>query len=152
VCNPIRNLFGRHIISTTEADNKLNNRIPASSHLHTTMRSFGARSLPLLLLSALPAGVLGGDILSTDGFSTCIDNPSIKVTNLDVTYDKNTRKLNFNLAAVSNVEQKVKAELIVSAYGQQVYTDSFNPCDTGMPQMCPGELRFPSRCRDRSLT
>ena len=93
--------------------------------------------LPLLLLSALPAGVLGGDILSTTGFSTCINNPSVKVTKLDVTYDKNTRQLSFDVAGISSESQKVTADLIVSAYGQQVYTKSFNPCDTGMVEMCP---------------
>lgn len=106
------------------------------------MRFSAARHLPLLLLSALPVGVLGGNILSTDGFSQCINDPSIKVTNLDVTYDKTTRKLLFDVAGVSDQVQKVKGKLIVSAYGQEIYTKDFNPCDAGnaMPQMCPGEF------------
>lgn len=105
------------------------------------MRSFVGRALPLLLLSALPAGVLGGNTLSTDGFSTCINDPTIKVTNLDVTYNKDTSRLDFSFAGVSNTVQKVKGELIVSAYGKTVYTKSFNPCDsdTKMPELCPGK-------------
>ena len=104
-------------------------------------RSF--RLLPLFLLSALPAGVLGGDILSTTGFSECVNNPSIKVTNLNVTYNKNTRQLDFDVAGISTEVQKVEAKLIVSAYGKEVYSDSFNPCDTGMPEMCPCKFKRP---------
>jgi hypothetical protein len=92
------------------------------------------------LLSALPAGVLGGDILQTTGFSQCLNNPSVKVTKLDVTYNKNTRALDFDVAGISQKVQKVKATLVVSAYGKEVYSDDFNPCDTGMKQMCPGRF------------
>lgn len=101
------------------------------------MRYSGARRLPLFLLSALPAGVLGGSLLSTDGFSECISDPSVKVTNLDVTYNKDTRQLEFDVAGISTEVQKVKAALIVSAYGKEIYTKVFNPCDTGMKEMCP---------------
>ena len=100
----------------------------------------GLRLLPLLLLSTLPAGVLGADQLSTTGFSQCVNNPSVKVTNLQVTYNKNTRQLDFNVAGTSKVVQKVKASLVVSAYGKTVYTKDFNPCTTGMKQMCPSKF------------
>lgn len=65
----------------------------------------------------------------------------MKVTNLDVTYDKTTRKLLFDVAGESDVEQKVRGKLIVSAYGQEIYTKTFNPCDSTnpMPGMCPGK-------------
>lgn len=98
------------------------------------------RLLPLLLLSALPAGVLGGDVLSTTGFSQCVNDPSVKVTKLDVTYDKNTRQLNFDVAGISKEVQKVKATLVVSAYGKEVYSNSFNPCEKEMQAMCPCKL------------
>ncbi|KAK5168682.1 uncharacterized protein LTR77_005991 [Saxophila tyrrhenica] len=101
------------------------------------MRFIGARHLPLVVLSALPAGVLGGSILSTDGFSQCINNPTVKVTNLDVTYNKDTRTLDFDVAGISTEKQKVKAALVVSAYGREVYTKDFNPCENDMPEMCP---------------
>ncbi|KAF2724261.1 TRP-domain-containing protein [Polychaeton citri CBS 116435] len=95
------------------------------------------RSYPLLLLSTLPVSVLGGDILSTNGFSSCVDNPDIQVKAMNIQYDRNTRVINFDVAGSSNKAQKVEATLVVSAYGQQVYTKSFNPCDTGMAEMCP---------------
>lgn len=95
------------------------------------------RLLPLALLSALPVGVLGGDVLSTTGYSSCLDNPTVKVEKLNVTYNKNTRVLSFDVAGTSTAVQNVTANLIVSAYGQQVYNNTFNPCDTGMAEMCP---------------
>ena len=68
-----------------------------------------------------------------------MNNPSVKVTKLNVSYNKNTRVLDFDVAGASDTVQKVKANLIVSAYGKQVYSTSFNPCDKGMTQICPGK-------------
>jgi len=92
------------------------------------------------LLGCLPLSVLGGDIISTNGFSTCLTNGTVEVKNLDVSYNKNTRVINFNVAGESKVQQNVTASLIVSAYGRQVYTKEINPCAEGMTQMCPGRL------------
>lgn len=112
------------------------------------MRSFH-RSLPFLLLSALPASVLGGDVLSTNGFSTCTTDPSIKVQALNVEYNRSNRSLTFDVAGSSAEAQKVILNLVVSAYGKQVYTKEYNPCDnsTNMvdsdevySQMCPSML------------
>ena len=111
----------------------------ASEPAHATMRSFlGTKLLPFFLLSALPAGVLSGNVLSTTGFSQCLNNPTIEVTNLNVTYNKDTRNLAFDVAGVSQEVQKVRGTLVVSAYGKTVYTKSFDPCGENMPEMCPG--------------
>lgn len=108
------------------------------------MRSISGsrRFLCVALLSALPVSVLGGDVLSTSGFSSCLDNPTVKVKALNVQYDKNTRVINFDVAGSSETVQNVTANLIVSAYGKDVYTKSFKPCDDGMPEMCPGRFRM----------
>lgn len=81
-----------------------------------------------------------------------MDNPTVKVTNLNVQYDKNTRKLVFDVAGVSTEVQKVQANMIVSAYGKQIYTKTFNPCETGMKEMCPSKSSPLSRHFDRVLT
>ncbi|KXT18802.1 hypothetical protein AC579_8252 [Pseudocercospora musae] len=106
---------------------------------HATMRSSAGirRLLPLCLLSALPASVLAGDVLSTDGYSLCSNDPDIQVQALDVSYNKNTRRITFDVAGSSASEQNVTLELEVSAYGKTVYTKDFNPCDENMTQMCP---------------
>jgi hypothetical protein len=100
----------------------------------TGMRALTAAAL----FSTLPLGVLGTDILTTNSFSTCLDNSDIRVDKLDVTYDRNTRKITFNIAGESTTAQNVTAKLVVSAYGKQFYEKTFSPCDQGMTQMCPG--------------
>lgn len=103
------------------------------------MRHFAGacRLLPFAILSILPVSVLGGDILSTTGYSICQDNGTVQVTKLDVTYDKTTRVLVFDVAGTSTTVQNVTAEMTVSAYGKTVYTKTFDPCDLGMAEMCP---------------
>lgn len=97
--------------------------------------------LPLLFLAALPATVLAGDVLETTGFSTCVSDPQVQVTAFNVQYNKNTRNLVFDLAGTSKVSQKVTADLVVSAYGKQIYTRSFDPCSLGLSEICPGRLK-----------
>lgn len=97
----------------------------------------GASSL--LFLSALPARVLGAQILSTNGYTTCSDNPTIEVTAMNLQYNKDTNEVVFDVAGTSSEEQYVNASIVVTAYGKQVYQKSFQPCDpkTYVAQLCP---------------
>lgn len=94
---------------------------------------------PFILLASAPLGAMAGDILKTNGYSSCQDNSEIKVQNLDIEFDKDTKKVTFNVAGTSEIEQKVMATLVVNAYGKEVYKKEFNPCDddTKVPQLCP---------------
>jgi hypothetical protein len=96
----------------------------------------------LLLLGIIPTGVFGAQILKTNGFSTCISNPTITVNNVDIEYDRADEKVTFDVSGSSSKSQKVKASLIVTAYGKQVYQKDFDPCadDTKVDQLCPGTL------------
>ncbi|EME42121.1 hypothetical protein DOTSEDRAFT_73027 [Dothistroma septosporum NZE10] len=107
------------------------------------MRSFRPY-IPFILAGALPVSVLAGDILSTDGVSTCISDPDISVKTLNVVYNRANRQVTFDVAGSSAESQKVLLNLVVTAYGQQIYTKEFNPCDnstgiseSAMEQMCP---------------
>ncbi|EOD48514.1 putative duf907 domain protein [Neofusicoccum parvum UCRNP2] len=93
----------------------------------------------LLLGAALPAVALAGDVLTTNGFTTCLNNASIEITKMDVTYNRATNKVVFDVAGTSGQEQKVMASLSVTAYGKEVYSKSFNPCDEDnkVDQLCP---------------
>lgn len=92
-----------------------------------------------LLLASLPIGVLGGDILKTNGFSMCSDNSDITVQQLNIEFNRATKKIDFDVAGTSAKSQNVTATMIVTAYGKQVYTKEFNPCDTNnfVAQLCP---------------
>ncbi|KJZ78360.1 hypothetical protein HIM_02398 [Hirsutella minnesotensis 3608] len=93
----------------------------------------------LLLVSLLASSAWAGDILKTDGFSNCDADNSIKVEKADVTYDKDAKSVAFNVAGTSLKEQNVTATLLVSAYGNTVFTNTFNPCDSGtfVQKLCP---------------
>jgi len=94
----------------------------------------------LLAFGALPARVVGTQILQTSGFSTCLDNSNITVNSVDIQYNNDNKTVSFNVAGSSTVAMNVTAVLNVTAYGNPVYSNSFNPCDvaTFVSQLCPG--------------
>lgn len=94
----------------------------------------------LLALGVLPAGILGADILKTSGFTSCLDDSAITVDRLNIQYDRSRGKVLFDVGGSSTKVQNVTASLIVSAYGKEVYSKDFNPCDedSKVEQLCPG--------------
>jgi hypothetical protein len=99
----------------------------------------------LLLLEALPARVFCTDILRTSGFSTCLDNSDIQVQHVDVEYNRLDNIVTFDVAGTSSKSQEVTGVLTVTAYGNQVYSQAFDPCDniTKVQQLCPGLCPLP---------
>ncbi|KAL9080989.1 MAG: hypothetical protein Q9157_000399 [Trypethelium eluteriae] len=107
--------------------------------MRTASRSSNILS-SLFFLSALPSVVLGdSQILSTAGFTNCLNNGSINVTQMNVVYNHATNAIDFDVAGTSASEQKVNATLTFTAYGKQVYSKDFDPCDpsTLVQQLCP---------------
>lgn len=84
---------------------------------------------------------MAADTLSTSGFTNCDDDSSIQVNKVDIEYDKTSQTVTFDVSGVSTEEQKVMATLNVTAYGINVYSNTFNPCDnsTYVEQLCPGK-------------
>ncbi|EAT90017.2 hypothetical protein HBI56_035000 [Parastagonospora nodorum] len=102
--------------------------------------SYSAMLAPFILLASAPLGVLAGDVLQTNGYSSCLNGPAeIKVNKLDIQFDRGTKKVVFDVSGTNEKEQKVMATLIVNAYGKEVYKKPFNPCDEGtkVDQLCP---------------
>lgn len=96
--------------------------------------------------AALTKGVFAADVLSTSGFTNCETDSSIRVNNVDISYDKTSMTVTFDVSGTSSVEQNVTAQLNVTAYGYSVYSSSFNPCEssTYVAEMCPGKCSFRS--------
>lgn len=94
-----------------------------------------------LATAALTRGVLADNVLETSGFTNCQTDSSIQVNTVDIKYDKSAAAVTFDVSGTSNIEQKVMATLNVTAYGINVYSNKFNPCDntTYVEQLCPGE-------------
>ncbi|KAL2404133.1 TRP-like ion channel protein flc1 [Exophiala dermatitidis] len=83
---------------------------------------------------------LATDILKTDGFSDCNNGTStVKVNHVDISFDRSTNEIQFDVSGTSTEVQNVTAELVVTAYGVQVYEKEFDPCDdsTKVDQLCP---------------
>lgn len=93
----------------------------------------------ITVLLTLLVGATADNILQTSGFSSCGGTSDIEVQKLNITYNAANRQVDFDVAGTSTKVQKVKASLIVFAYGQQVYQKTFNPCDNSsyVAQLCP---------------
>jgi hypothetical protein len=92
-----------------------------------------------VVAATLAKGVLGADILETSGFSTCNANSSISVQRVNISYNNDNKTVTFDVAGSSSKIQNVTAVLNVTAYGQQIYSNSFDPCSPGtfVQQLCP---------------
>jgi hypothetical protein len=99
-------------------------------------------AISLLLLGSLSGKALAGQVLTTSGFSTCLASADITVQKLDITYDNDAKTVKFDVAGTSAKSMNVTAVMNVTAYGKQVYQNSFNPCDsdTFVSELCPGKF------------
>jgi len=84
---------------------------------------------------------MAGDVLKTNGYSSCQENADIKVNRMDIEFDKATKKVIFDVSGTSLKQQEVMATLVVNAYGIEVYKNEFDPCSetNKVPQLCPGK-------------
>lgn len=111
------------------------------SPLRPAMRSLHGSLLKAALAgAALANGVLAMDVLETVGFTICNDQASVSVQRVDIKYLHNDRTITFDVAGTSKQVQNVTAVLSVTAYGHDIFSNSFNPCnqETFVEQLCPG--------------
>lgn len=108
--------------------------------------AWSIRKAAIWATALMATGVLGEDILVTTGFNNCDDNNNsdIKVERVDIRYNNADKTVSFNVAGTSTREQNVTAKLSVTAFGQNVYQNEFNPCDatTFVQQLCPGMYTY----------
>ncbi|RMZ91547.1 hypothetical protein DV736_g1200, partial [Chaetothyriales sp. CBS 134916] len=99
-------------------------------------------SLILLAASSLLAPVIATSILKTNGFTDCGGDSTVKINKVDISFDRSNNTITFDVSGSSTKEQDVTANLIVTAYGIQVYNNSFDPCadSTKVDQLCPVPL------------
>lgn len=92
-----------------------------------------------IAVAVLAKGVMSANILQTSGFSTCNANSSVAVQRVNISYNNDNKTVSFDIAGTSSKIQNVTAVLNVTAYGQQVYSNSFDPCAPGtfVEQLCP---------------
>jgi hypothetical protein len=105
------------------------------------MRVLGKYTAGLFLSACLSGEVLASNIISSSGFTNCLNNATIKVNNANINFDRTTLNVTFDVSGTSTMVQNVSASLVVTAYGQQVYQKSFDPCAsaTFVEELCPGK-------------
>lgn len=88
-------------------------------------------------------GVAAEDILKTSGFSNCGTTATVEVKKMEITYNASNKTVVFDISGTSSKIQNVTASLDVTAYGQSVFSNKFNPCSaaTFVSQLCPGMLQ-----------
>lgn len=87
----------------------------------------------------LGAFVSANDILKTAGFTKCQDDSAIDVQRLNISLDRESNRIAFDVAGRSSRSQKIMASLAITAYGKNVFSKEFNPCDeaTKVEPLCP---------------
>ncbi|KAL1891608.1 hypothetical protein Sste5346_007524 [Sporothrix stenoceras] len=104
-------------------------------------RPTGLRRLALAASIFFQAATISAtDILQTTGFNNCGGNDTtVTVQKVDIQYNNANQTVTFDVAGTSAKVQNVTAILNVTAYGTQVYSNSFNPCSasTFVKQLCP---------------
>lgn len=95
-----------------------------------------------VVLAAAVGSVQAADILNTVSFNNCGKNATVRVQKADIMYNAEDKTVTFNVVGISSQVQNVTAVLNVMAYGQQIYNNTFDPCDkkTFVDQLCPGKF------------
>ncbi|KOS16781.1 Flavin carrier protein 2 [Escovopsis weberi] len=87
----------------------------------------------------LATGVLADDVLRTTGFTECGGDSTVDIDTLSIVYNNDQRVITFDIAGTSSRSQNVTASLDVSAYGNSIFSKSFNPCEDAsyVASLCP---------------
>jgi hypothetical protein len=105
-----------------------------------------ATNVVVVVNEPITVSAVGSDILSTNGISSCLNNGTVTVNNLNMQFDRSANLLTFDVSGSSSKQQKVTVSLVVAVYGTLVYYKRFDPCDaaTKIDQLCPGMLSAPN--------
>ena len=111
--------------------------------MHWSKTSGAWTSLILLWGLILSPIVLAGDNdpnIGTRSLKPCMADSGITATLVDVRFFTNTSKLHFNINAYSSISGKVQVSLTAFAYGFNIFSLEFDPCEKeDWTQLCPME-------------
>ncbi|GAB7358718.1 hypothetical protein MBLNU230_g3947t1 [Neophaeotheca triangularis] len=93
--------------------------------------------LTSLLLALLPATASAERLLRSSSLNRCQEDSQFSATLFDVVFTPSNGTLAFDVVGVSGIEGNVTIELVVFAYGLDVFHEVINPCDTDLQGLCP---------------
>lgn len=77
-------------------------------------------------------------VIGTRSLKPCMANSGITATFIDVSFHTNTSMLHFDINAYSTISGNVQVVMTVYAYGFEVFTQEFDPCQRAdWTQLCP---------------
>jgi hypothetical protein len=104
----------------------------------------------LAFLSILAAIILplasAEKILRSSSLAACQANSMFTASLFDVVFTPKNNTVAINIQAVSSIEGYVLFDISIRAYGYEITRQTVDPCDAGLPGMCPmtsGEMNNP---------
>lgn len=86
-------------------------------------------------------------LIESNALSLCQDSSNFTATYFSVTFTPNNRSLAFGFDGVAAISGKVKAEIILTAYGYTALRKELDPCEMNLPGLCPmqtGPINVPT--------
>ncbi|KAK1834120.1 hypothetical protein QBC39DRAFT_253094 [Podospora conica] len=104
----------------------------------------------LALLSILAAVILPAHaqekVLRSNSLAACQANSMFTASLFDVVFTPNNNTVAINIQAISSIEGYVLFDISIRAYGYEITRQTVDPCDAGLPGLCPmtsGEMNNP---------
>ncbi|KAF2767910.1 TRP-domain-containing protein [Teratosphaeria nubilosa] len=86
-------------------------------------------------------------MLYSDSLTSCQANSNFSATQFDVVLTPQNESLSFSINGVSTISGNITIDLLVYAYGLQVYQTTINPCTSDFSGLCPmteGPIQLPT--------
>ena len=86
-------------------------------------------------------------MLYSDSLNPCQPNNNFSATQFDVLLTPANDSLSFSITGVSTITGNVTIDLVVYAYGLNIYSTTLNPCELNYQGLCPmseGQINLPS--------
>ncbi|KAK5120639.1 hypothetical protein LTR85_005997 [Meristemomyces frigidus] len=84
--------------------------------------------------------------LYSDSLNPCQANSNFSATQFDVVLTPANDSLSMSLTGVSTITGNVTIDLVVTAYGLNIYSTTLNPCELDLTGLCPmseGQINLP---------
>ncbi|KAI1002844.1 Flavin carrier protein 2 [Podosphaera aphanis] len=76
-------------------------------------------------------------LIESKSLNACQDNSSFTASLFNVIFTPNNKTITFDIVGVSSIQGNVSFAIEVKAYGYTVVKRVLDPCDMGLPGMCP---------------
>ena len=94
----------------------------------------------------LPGAMAAEPMLFSSSLNPCQANNNFSATQFDVTLTPKNDSLSFSIVGVSTIVGNVTVDLVVTAYGLQIYKTTLDPCALNFNGFCPmseGQINLP---------